>query len=159
MGPAAVRAAVAAALTAAAIDAASAQRAVLRTSWGHPDLEGVWNFATMTPLQRPPRFEGRAFMTYEESLAVTRDQQAALEEARRRPEPDGLTLDEFWYERGPLASVDGRWPTSLIVDPPDGRLQLHEFACHEGNYCLPNMLRGARAGERASAKREVTTGK
>src|SRR5687768_1353595 len=36
---------------------------VPRTSGGHPDFEGVWNFATLTPLERPERFAGRAYMS------------------------------------------------------------------------------------------------
>ena len=45
--------------------------AVPRTSWGAPDLQGVWSYATLTPLQRPSSLEDREFYTPEE--AATRD--------------------------------------------------------------------------------------
>jgi hypothetical protein len=40
---------------------------------GHPDIEGVWNFATLTPLERPVRFAGKAFMTDEEAVEFEGD--------------------------------------------------------------------------------------
>jgi hypothetical protein len=96
-----------------------------RTRDGHPDIEGVWNFATLTPLERPPRFAELAFITLDEAVAWERQILEAVDLDRRRP---GETLErdrhynEFWMERGRLARIDGRVPTSLIVDPPDGRL-------------------------------------
>jgi len=112
---------VAAALILAAAASTAAQWQVPRTLDGHPDLEGVWNFATLTPLQRPQRFAGRAFMTYDEAIVFERDSLAEVD-GDRRAELSSGALNEFWFERGPLASIDGRWPTSLIVDPADGRL-------------------------------------
>jgi hypothetical protein len=79
------------------------------------DLEGVWSFATLTPLERPAELAGRTHFTSEEA--------AAFERATRARRPPALNaLNEFWFERGPLASLDGRWPTSLIVNPADGRI-------------------------------------
>jgi hypothetical protein len=100
---------------------AAAQWRLPRTLDGHPDLEGVWDFATMTPLQRQARFSGREFMTYEEAVAFGREAMANVE-VQRQAGLGGGAVNEFWFERGPLASIDGRWPTSLIVDPSDGRL-------------------------------------
>jgi hypothetical protein len=88
-----------------------------RTADGHPDLEGVWNVATLTPLQRPERFAGRAYMSDAEAAAFENDQL----EARRRA-PAAAFLDELWFERRSLAGIDGRYPTSLIVDPVDGQI-------------------------------------
>ena len=49
-----------------------------RTAWGAPDLQGVWDFRTVTPLERPDEFAGKAFLTdqeaneFEQKLAATR---------------------------------------------------------------------------------------
>jgi hypothetical protein len=93
----------------------SAQRAEERQAAPPPDLEGVWSFATLTPLERPAELAGRAHFTSEEAAAFER---ATL--ARRPPALNAL--NDFWFERGPMANIDDRWPTSLIVDPADGRL-------------------------------------
>jgi hypothetical protein len=89
---------------------------VPRTSDGHPDLEGVWNASTLTPLQRPERFAGRAFMSEAEAAAFEEEIQA------QRRAGMAAFLDGIWLERGSLARIDGRYPTSLIVDPADGQL-------------------------------------
>ncbi len=79
-----------------------------RTAWGEPDLQGIWDFRTLTPLERSGAFAGQEFFTEED--AAEREQR---EQRRVRPfnnlQPAGTTLTE-----------DRR--TSLIVDPPDGRI-------------------------------------
>jgi hypothetical protein len=100
-----------------------------RTSAGHPAMEGVWSFSTLTPLVRPPRFAGRAFMTLEEAEAFEREMLDRVNLDRRvadgaldlREGRDGA-YNEFWVERGRIAMIGGQIPTSLLVDPPDGRL-------------------------------------
>ena len=62
---------------------ADSRSTVARAADGHPDLEGVWNFATLTPLQRPDRFAGRAFMTDEEAAAFERDTLQGVNADRR----------------------------------------------------------------------------
>jgi hypothetical protein len=93
---------------------------------GHPDIEGVWNFATLTPLERPVRFAGKAFMTDEEAVEFEKETLQTVNGDRRGQTPGsdlgGPAINEFWLERGPLATVNGRKPTSLVVDPPDGRI-------------------------------------
>ena len=86
------------------------------TPWGDPDLQGFWTNTTTTPLQRPDDLAGRETLTAEE-LAV-RDPQVA--EAVSFDDSQGRGrggYNEFWVERGSLLRQ-----TSLIVDPPDGRL-------------------------------------
>jgi len=101
-------------------------RLVPRTSYGHPDIEGVWDFATLIPLERPDQFADRAFMTDDEAVVFERDTLAEVN--ADRPGPDGsldlrgLGINEFWLERGGVTPVGGRVPTSLLVDPPNGRL-------------------------------------
>ncbi|SVB18308.1 uncharacterized protein METZ01_LOCUS171162 [marine metagenome] len=92
-----------------------------RTPWGDPDLQGVWSYATITPLQRPTELSGRAFLTAEE-VAQQNDNAATRASSERRaeltPERDlGLAYNQVWWDRG---TSTGR--TSLIVDPPNGRL-------------------------------------
>jgi hypothetical protein len=103
-----------------------------RTEWGQPDLQGVWNFVSSTPLERPERFGTREFLTPEEiEQARARQEQsrasadAAEAELVIDPEapPAGAEstggYNNFWYER---ASIGDNVRTSLIVYPPNGRL-------------------------------------
>ncbi len=87
-----------------------------RTAWGDPDLQGViWSFATITPLERPAAYAGRERLTEEEVVALNAD---ALTRGDQPPPPgDPGAYNAFWFDRG---ESTGR--TSLIVDPPDGRI-------------------------------------
>ena len=86
-----------------------------RTAWGDPDLQGVWSYATTTPLSKPDSAGERTFLTDEEVLELA-DQQARRQDQPPRPGDPG-TYNNFWWDRG---ISTGR--TSLIIDPPDGRL-------------------------------------
>ncbi len=101
--------------------APDADAASLRTAWGDPDLQGVWNHGTATPLQRPEEYAGREFLT-EEEIAQANVEATTFAESSRRdeltPERDvALAYDQVWWDRG---LSDGR--TALIIDPADGRL-------------------------------------
>ena len=88
------------------------------TPWGDPDLQGTWSNATSTPLQRNAKYGAREFLTPEERAAL--DRQRIAEERGGTPEQDlAGAYNQFWYE-GRLS--DGR--TSLIIDPPDGRVPI-----------------------------------
>jgi hypothetical protein len=92
-----------------------------RTADGRPDLQGVFDYATATPLERPASLGGKAFFTNEEAVAFER--QAAGNRARidDAPAPGQVGgYNQFWYEFGTKVVPDRR--TSLIIDPPDGRL-------------------------------------
>jgi hypothetical protein len=102
---------------------------VARTAWGDPDLRGIWNNATITPLQRPESLGDKAFLTAEEvaeteQRAAERHRQAnAPSEVRTEPLPAGGGVgayNSFWTEQGTAVVQTGR--TSLISDPPNGRL-------------------------------------
>jgi hypothetical protein len=94
-----------------------------RASDGHPDLQGVWDFRSATPLERPARFAGREFMTPEEVVEYER---LALAREDGRPPDDARSLDEqsvhpvWWLDYGKKPVKTAR--TSLIVDPPDGKM-------------------------------------
>ena len=86
-----------------------------RTAWGDPDLQGVWSFATITPLERPEQYAGRDRLTAEEVTTLNQD---ALTRGDQPPPPgDPGAYNAFWFDRG---ESTGR--TSLVVDPADGRI-------------------------------------
>ncbi len=96
-----------------------------QTPWGVPDLQGIWSPGyTLTPLERPDEFEGREFLTDEE---VSRLEGAQDESSGRNFRPESGTVadvegaynDEF-TGRGKEVIRGGR--TSLIVDPPNGKI-------------------------------------
>ena len=100
-----------------------------RTPDGRPDLQGVWHYATATPLERFPEFADRAFITEEEAVAWLAKQLATRNNDLRNKENPandlGREVNEFWWERpAQMARVDGRVLTSLVVDPPNGRVPL-----------------------------------
>ncbi len=103
------------------VPTAAADTAAFRTPWGDPDLQGIWSYATITPLQRPTELAGREFLTDEEVAEQNQDAATRASSERRAeltPERDlGLAYNQVWWDRG---ASTGR--TSLIVDPPDGRL-------------------------------------
>jgi len=94
-----------------------------RTPDGHPLLEGVWNSASLTPLQRPAGLGAKEFYTPAEAAVYEKKR---VEEANRDrrdgpAEADvGRSYNELFYDRGTKLARTLR--TSLIVDPPDGRI-------------------------------------
>jgi hypothetical protein len=91
-----------------------------------PDLEGVWTFSTLTPLERPAELAGKATLTAAEAAAYEKQTIARNDRDRRDPNPEvdvNLSYNEAWFERGThLATINGERRTSLVVDPPDGRI-------------------------------------
>ncbi|HEY7171148.1 MAG TPA: hypothetical protein VH417_09905 [Vicinamibacterales bacterium] len=92
----------------------------VRASGGHPDLQGVWGFATITPLQRPRDLAGKGELTAEDRAKL--EDQALRNEFIEAPPRAGDVgaYNKFWIDAGTKAVKTGR--NSLIVDPPDGRL-------------------------------------
>ena len=100
-----------------------------RLADGKPDLQGVWDFRTLTPLQRPEDRAEQALLTPEEAAEIEAAAvQRAIEadrpsEVRTEPLPVGGNVggyNNFWFDRGAGVVDDHR--TSLLVDPPDGRI-------------------------------------
>ena len=96
-----------------------------RTADGHPDLQGVWDFATLTPLERPRSLADKAVLTEQEAAAYESRLKAQNDKDRRDAAPGTVTdvgraYNEFWWDRGNGLSGDRR--TSLVSDPPDGKI-------------------------------------
>jgi hypothetical protein len=92
-----------------------------------PDLEGVWSFATLTPLERPADLAGKPELTAEEAAAYeqrTVERNNRDRRDRSSPEADvGGAYNEAWFDRGSvLTVVNGKKRSSLVVDPPDGKI-------------------------------------
>ena len=107
----------------------AAAQTVPRTAWGDPDLGGIWDYRTITPLQRPEELADKEFLTEEEAAnleqeAVDRVERLARPSVvRTEPLPVGGNVgayNDFWFDRGANVVSTGR--TSLIADPPDGRI-------------------------------------
>ena len=102
-----------------------------RTAWGDPDLQGIWNFATLTPLERPRELAQKEVLTEEEA--------AEFEKLTLQQRYATLsTGDREWWDPGTKVMNTRR--TSLIVDPRDGR--------------VPPLTQEAQ--KRAAARAEVT---
>ena len=110
-----------------------------RTPDGKPDISGTFTFSTITPLQRPAGLEGKETLNADEAAAFEAsenkrqnrdlfDPEKGAPSAGYAPRAQGgvLSYNEFWYERGSQLTEDKR--TSLIVDPPDGRIPFTEAA-------------------------------
>jgi hypothetical protein len=104
-----------------------------RTPDGQPDISGIFTFRTLTPLQRPDELAGQEALSAEEAAAFEASERVRLNRDLFDPETGApsagyqsreeggvLSYNEFWYERGIELTKDKR--TSLVVDPPDGRI-------------------------------------
>lgn len=85
-----------------------------RTEFGKPDLQGVWNYGSVVPLERAKKFAEREFLTPEEQTTVFADTQRLLDQFLSGP----FGMDKFWLEQD-LVENDR---SSLIVYPRDGRV-------------------------------------
>ena len=94
-----------------------------RTADGRPDLQGVWSYATITPLERPDDLAGKEFLTAEEAAAYEKKLLALGNKDVRPGDPlsdVSAAYNDFWWDRG--TNIVGTRRTSLIVDPPDGKI-------------------------------------
>ena len=94
------------------------------TPWGDPDLQGVWNDATSTPLQRPGAIGERNVLSDEEAAEFQEQLANDLSRDRRDGGADAdvnRAYNEHWMDSRRLKITADR-RTSLIVDPPDGQI-------------------------------------
>ena len=97
---------------------------VKRLPFGQPDFRGVWSFAMLTPLERPEELKDKEVLTEAEAIQY----QDAITKALDHDTPEGAervckgtgNYNEFWYDRGNSVAKTRR--TSLIIDPPDGKI-------------------------------------
>ena len=97
-----------------------------RTADGHPDLQGIWTNSTLTPLERSREFAAKPVLSEAEA---TQYETRTLQQGNRDRRDGGAEVDvgraynELFFERGDkLARLGGTIRTSMIVDPPDGRI-------------------------------------
>ncbi len=138
---------VAVAVVALALASVATAQDIPRTASGRPDLSGTYDTATLTPLQRPEEYGDRLELTEEEAASIGQGGQAAVglaafnipldrnEETGPPTEAppvggDGSTsaagavggYNSFWFDAGNGAfQIDGKWRTSIMTDPPNGR--------------------------------------
>jgi hypothetical protein len=115
---------------------------VPRTANNQPDLQGIWTNGTITPLERPGEFAEKAFLTPQEAAAYEKQLRERNHGDRRDANPEAdlaVGYNDFWWDRG--TKVVSTLRTSIIVDPPDGR--------------IPSLTEDAqkRAAARAEARR------
>jgi hypothetical protein len=90
---------------------------------GQPDLQGVWSNATLTPLERPRELGDKQYFTEAEAAAFEKQMLQRNDADRRDTDPEAdvaQAYNNFWYDRGNKVVPTLR--TSLIIDPPDGRI-------------------------------------
>jgi hypothetical protein len=120
-----------------------------RTASGKPDFSGFYNAATLTPMQRPSEFGDNLYLTQEEANALAEAEREAMALSNAQTDPDRdapaaggaspVGTDDsqrenlgagnvggynfFWIDRGDDAfTVDGKFRTSILIDPPNGRM-------------------------------------
>ena len=157
---------------------AAAQTTIPRTAWGQPDLQGIWDFRTITPLERPEDLAEQEFWTEEEAASLEQDAVDLNTRLLNRPAQrtevtdsvdrgtDGAPgfYNNFWLDTGTHAETleyeftvtdpdvwTRPWTASIPMRRTDA--PLYEYACHEGNHSLPNMLAGQRAAEKVATAR------
>ena len=91
-----------------------------RTSWGDPDLQGVWDYRTITPLERRPELGDREFYTDEEIAELEGRAGRRMDKPPDESTPANLVHAEYLTDPGRFVAESKR--TSLIVDPPNGRI-------------------------------------
>ena len=106
-----------------------------RTADGHSDLQGTWNYSTLTPMERPRELAGKAFFTEQEAADYEkRSQQNRNVDNNRETTPTSRGVvngsvetedlasayNEFWWDRG--SKIVSTRRTSIVIDPADGKI-------------------------------------
>jgi hypothetical protein len=117
------------------------------TPWGEPDLQGTYSNRTITPFERPASVNGREFFTKEEVAALEEQaQESGGDEGRKKGSRQDVerAYNDFWWDRGTKVTTPR---TSLVVDPPDGRVppQTEAAKARAANEGKQPAFRGAGA--------------
>jgi hypothetical protein len=107
-----------------------------RTPDGQPDLQGVWTNATLTPFERPEALAGKATITEEEAAAI--EKRARENRVDREPKPgDPGNYNVAWSDGGTTWVATRQ--SSLVVDPPNGRVPVKPAAAAQLEYDLAHL--------------------
>ena len=102
-----------------------------KTPDGQPDLHGTWTNATITPFERPPELAAKPVLTPQEAAAL--EKRAAENRVDRPPKPGDVgSYNQVWFDSG--TKVVSTRQTSLVVDPPDGRVPVTPAAEAKRDY-------------------------
>jgi hypothetical protein len=101
--------------------------AVPRTAWGDPDFQGTWTNETITPFERAPAMANKPFLTKAEAEAIESRAADQRDNGDAPPRPGDVgNYNQFWFDSG--TKVVSTLQSSLVVDPPDGRVPLQPTA-------------------------------
>ena len=108
------------------------------TAWGAPNLQGVWDFRSLTPMERPEDLSGSEVFTAEEAA------QFAADTIRRRSRDNDTSdrvvpYNDFWFDEGTSVTTDR---TSLVIDPSDGRVPAKTPEAVQRQSALEQARRG-----------------
>ncbi len=117
-----------------------------RTPEGQPDLRGYWTNATFTPLERPADLAGKEFLTEAEAAAYEK-KRLLLEESQAK---DDIHYDNAIWQKESYDKVVSRRRTSLVVDPPDGKLPPLTPAAQQRLAARAEAVRGGPSDSAAS---------
>ena len=114
-----------------------------RTSWGAPDLQGVWDFRSLTPMERPENLGNQETFTEEEAAEFS---ESDIQRRSRDSDTSGRVVpyNDFWFDEGTSVTTDR---TSLIVDPPTGRLPAFTQSATKRNAELAMARKGVGSHE------------
>ena len=117
---------------------------VPRTTWGDPDLQGVWDYRTITPFERRPEIGDREYYTDEEVAQLEGRAAKRLDEAPDTTVQTGLVHADYLTDPG--RHVDESRRTSLIVDPQNGRMPPLTPEAQQRQAAKPRAAAVPRAG-------------
>ena len=103
----------------------------IRTAWGDPDLQGTWTNETITPFERSETLANKPYLTPAEAASLearAARQRDSSDDAPARPGDVG-SYNQAWFDSG--TKVVSTLQSSLVVDPPDGRVPLRPAAIRQ----------------------------
>jgi hypothetical protein len=130
-------------LLAPAAIALAADYATPRTPWGDPDLQGTYTNGSQTPFERPEALGDKAFLTEEEVAGLENQRAESYESDYEKPPARTASggrvggYNRYWMD--PQTNVVGTHRTSLVVDPPDGRVPIRPEALAARDYHLQRI--------------------
>src|SRR5262249_43400416 len=102
--------------------APAASGTAMKTPWGEPDLQGIWTDEFDTPLQRPPRYANQEFFTEAQREEIDKGRSTLYGEERPAERGTEFDVARAYNDAVFLSNKHVGMRTSLIVDPPDGRI-------------------------------------